>query len=170
MESYIFIVISSLIVYLFIISAIRIFGKREISQLSVIDLVFILLISNAVQNAMVGGDIGYLIGGLVAAVTLFVANYFLGELFYKSKAFSKLVQGEPLMLVYEGKIIKKHLEKAKISEDELEAATREHGVAGVTDVNLAVLERDGNISVLSDDYKHKTKEKREINKILKNGD
>jgi uncharacterized membrane protein YcaP (DUF421 family) len=170
MESYIFIIISSLIVYLFIITAIRIFGKREISQLSVIDLVFILLISNAVQNAMVGGNISYLVGGLVAAITLFVANNFLGELFYKSKSFSKLVQGEPLMLVYEGKIIKKHMEKAKISEDELDAAIREHGVASISDVNLAVLERDGNISVLSDDYKHKTTKKREIDKILKNVD
>jgi uncharacterized membrane protein YcaP (DUF421 family) len=170
MESYIFIIISSLIVYLFIITAIRIFGKREISQLSVIDLVFILLISNAVQNAMVGGNISYLVGGLIAAITLFIANYFLGELFFKSKTFSKLVQGEPLLLVYEGKVIKKHLEKAKISEDELEAAIREHGVANIGDVNLAVLERDGNISVLSDDYKHKTTKKREIDKILNNGD
>ena len=166
MESYIFIVISSLVVYLFIITAIRIFGKREISQLSVIDLVFILLISNAVQNAMVGGNISYLVGGLIAAITLFVANYFLGELFYKSKTLTRLIQGEPLMLIYEGKIIKKHMEKAKISEDELEAAVREHGVANIIDVNLAVLERDGNISVLSDNFKHKTTKKREIDKIL----
>ncbi len=160
MESLILIIISSLIVYLFIITAIRIFGKREISQLSVIDLVFILLISNAVQNAMVGGNISYLVGGLVAAATLFIANYFLGELFFKSKKFSKLIQGEPLMLVYDGKPNRKHLSQAKISEDELEAAIREHGVESISEVNLAVLERDGNISVLSNDYKNKTIKKR----------
>ena len=78
MGSILFIILSSLLVYLFIITAIRVFGKREISQLSVIDLVFILLISNSVQNAMVGGNIDFLIGGLVAAGTLFIANYFLG--------------------------------------------------------------------------------------------
>ncbi len=115
---------------------------------------------------MVGGNLTLLIGGLVAAATLFVANYFLGELFFKSKKFSKLVQGEPLMLIYEGKVIEDHLKKAKISEDELEAAVREHGVEHISQVNLAVLERDGNISVLSHDFKHKTTRKRKANKVF----
>ena len=166
MQSVFFIVISSVVVYLFIITAIRVFGKREISQLSVIDLVFILLISNSVQNAMVGGNIDFLIGGLVAAGTLFIANYFLGEIFFRSKTLTKLVQGEPLMLVYEGKPLKDHLKKAKISDEELEAAIREHGVAHMSNVNLAVLERDGNISVLSDDFHHKTTRKRKGHEIL----
>lgn len=166
MNPILLIVVSSLVVYLFIITAIRVFGKREISQLSVVDLVFILLISNAVQNAMVGGSINYLIGGLVAAATLFIANYFMGELFFRSRRFSKLVQGEPLMLIYEGKSIPDHLRKAKISDDELEAAIREHGVEHIKSVNLAVLERDGNISVLSNHYKHKTTEKRKTHKII----
>src|SRR3989344_5132012 len=138
MSSLFFIIASSIIVYLFIITAIRIFGKREISQLSVVDLVFILLISNAVQNAMVGGNINFLIGGLVAAATLFVANYIMGELFFRSKRFSKFVQGEPLMLIYQGKPIIEHLKKAKISDDELEEAIREHGVSHMADVDLAV--------------------------------
>ncbi len=166
MEPLFFIIISSLVVYLFIITAIRIFGKREISQLSVVDLVFILLISNAVQNAMVGGNITLLIGGLVAAATLFVANYFMGELFFRSKRFSKFVQGEPLMLIYEGKPIIEHLKKAKITDDELETAIREHGVEHIAEVNLAVLERDGNISVLSNNYHLKTIRKRKAHKIF----
>ena len=165
MEAIILIIGRSLIVYLFIITAIRIFGKREISQLSVIDLVFILLISNSVQSAMVGGNIT-LFGGLVAAATLFVANYIMGELFFRSKRFSKFVQGEPLMLVYEGKPIEEHLKKTKISHDELEAAIREHGVAKISEVDLAVLERDGNISVLSNNYKRKTIRKRKANEIF----
>ncbi len=166
MDSLSFIILSSIIVYLFIITAIRIFGKREISQLSVVDLVFILLISNAVQNAMVGGDINFLIGGLVAAATLFITNHFLGELFFRSKRLSKLFQGEPLMLIYGGKAIPEHLKKAKISDDELEAAIREHGVEHISNVNLAVLERDGNISVLSNNFRHKTTRKRKAHKIF----
>ncbi len=166
MQQYIFIIISSLIVYLFIITAIRIFGKREISQLSVVDLVFILLISNAVQNAMVGGDLNFLVGGLAAAATLFVGNYILGDLFFRSKRISKWFQGEPLMLVYEGKIIPEHLQKAKISDDELEAAIREHGVEHLSEVNLAVLERDGNISVLSHDFRKHTTRKRKAHKVF----
>jgi len=166
MDSIFFIVISSLVVYLFIVAAIRVFGKRELSQLSVIDLVFILLISNSVQDAMIGGNINFLIGGLVAAGTLFVANYFMGELFFRSKRFSKLIQGEPLMLIYEGKVIDEHLKKAKISHDELESAVREHGVVDIKHVNLAVLERDGNISVLSNDFKNKTTKKRKSDKAF----
>lgn len=166
MESVLFIVLSSLVVYLFIITAIRVFGKREISQLSVIDLVFILLISNSVQDAMIGGNINFLIGGLVAAVTLFIANYFLGEIFFRSKRISDFIQGEPLMLIYEGKPITKHLKKAKISSDELEASIREHGVAKISEVDLAVLERDGNISVLSNNYKNRTRKKRKGNRIF----
>lgn len=166
MDSMLFIIISSLVVYLFIITAIRVFGKREISQLSVIDLVFILLISNSVQDAMIGGNINLLVGGLIAAATLFIANYFLGEIFFRSKRISNLIQGEPLMLIYEGKPILKHLKKAKISEDELEAAIREHGVAKISEVDLAVLERDGNISVLSNNYKNKTTRKRKGNRIF----
>lgn len=165
MEEVLLIILRSLAVYLFIITAIRIFGKREISQLSVIDLVFILLISNAVQSAMVGANVT-LFGGLIAAATLFTANYFLGEIFFRSKRISNLIQGEPLMLIYKGKPILDHLKKAKISEDELEAAIREHGVAKISEVDLAVLERDGNISVLSNNYKNKTTRKRKGNRIF----
>lgn len=143
-----FVAIRSIAVYLFIVIAIRIFGKREITQLSVIDLVFILLISNAVQNAMVGPDVS-LIGGIVAAAALFAVNAVLGILLYKSKKLSHLLQGEDVMLVYKGKTLEKHLREAGISHEELEQALREHGVADIKDVNLAVLETDGNISILS---------------------
>jgi uncharacterized membrane protein YcaP (DUF421 family) len=160
-----FIIIRAVVVYLFVIIAIRIFGKREISQLSVIDLVFILLISNSVQNAMVGPS-SSLFGGFLAAGTLFLINYVLGNLFFKYKRFSNLIQGQPLMLVYNGRVIPGHLRQAKISVDELEAAIREHGVKTIDEVNLAVLERDGNISVLSDNYKHKTTRMRKAHKVV----
>ena len=158
------IVLRSLVVYFFILIAIRIFGKRELSQLSVVDLVFILLISNAVQNAMVGRD-DTLLGGIVAATTLFAANSFLENLIFRSKKFSKLIQGNPAMLIYQGKVMTEHLKKAKISMDELEAAVREHGVSDISKCDLAVLETDGNISVLSDDYKNRTTRHRHAHKI-----
>jgi len=93
---------STLAVYLFIVIALRIFGKKELAQLSVVDLVFILLISNAVQNAMVGPD-SSLGGGLVAATTLFLANYLFKYLQYKFPKFGRVVQGDATMLVYQGK-------------------------------------------------------------------
>ena len=164
-NNYIRIISSTLAVYLFIVIAIRIFGKKELAQLSVIDLVFILLISNAVQNAMVGPD-SSLSGGLVAATTLFVVNYMLKYLQYRFPQFGKIVQGDATMLVYQGKILDEHMRRAKISTDELMEAVREHGVKSVKDVDLAIMEVDGSISVLSDKYQKKTVKKRKPHKVL----
>ncbi|HQF29667.1 MAG TPA: DUF421 domain-containing protein, partial [Bacteroidia bacterium] len=105
MESYFEIVLRTISVYLFIILAIRLFGKTELAQLSVTDLVFILLISNSVQNAMVGPDTS-LAGGLTAAAGLFVLNFIIKRITYNSKSISKFLQGEPIMLVHDGVILK----------------------------------------------------------------
>ncbi len=164
MESLFLISASSVVVYLFVILAIRLFGKKELSQLSIVDLVFILLISNSLQNAMVGNNTS-LAGGLTAATSLFVVNWILKNLIYHSKEISKTLQGNPIMLVYQGKIIQKHLDKAQISRDELDASIREHGIKNVSLVDLAILEVDGNISVLSQNFTKKTK-KRRIHKSL----
>ena len=92
---YLEIIVRALSVYIFMIIAIRIFGKKELAQLSVIDLVFILLISNAVQNAMVGPDTS-LSGGLIAAGSLFAANFTLKKLLYNNNRLNKLIQGESI--------------------------------------------------------------------------
>ena len=139
--------------------AIRLFGKKELSQLSIVDLVFILLISNAVQNAMVGSDTS-LGGGLMAATALFFANFLLKFVLYRFPRFGRLVQGEPILLIYKEKLNQDNLRRAKLTLDELKEAVREHGVGSITDVDLAVLEMDGNISVLSDEFKHRTIRKR----------
>lgn len=158
-HGYLGIAFSSIVIYIFIVVAIRLFGKKELSQLSIIDLVFILLISNAVQNAMVGPDTT-LAGGLVAAGSLFIANYIFKLLLYHFPKFGRVVQGEPSMLIYRGKVKLKNLSKAKITLEELKEAVREHGVAMLEDVDLAVLETDGNISIISNDFKDKTVKKR----------
>jgi uncharacterized membrane protein YcaP (DUF421 family) len=152
---YLIIAGKSTAVYLFIIAAIRIFGKKELAQLSVIDLVFILLISNSVQNAMVGSDTS-LPGGMAAALGLFIANYILKFLLRKSAGFSKALQGEKIVLIHDGIVLRKGMKAAMMSDDELERAIREHGVSAVKEVNLAILEVDGNISVLTKDYTQKT--------------
>ncbi len=152
-------VIRPVAVYLFIVLALRLFGKKELAQLSVIDLVFILLISNAVQNAMVGSN-SSLVGGLIAAGILFLTNYVLKKLIYYFKPIDKLLQGEPTLLIYEGEIQEKQLKKVGFTIDELSAAVREHGVKSIEEVNLAMLEVDGNISVLSGNYRNHTKKHR----------
>ena len=93
------IALRALSVYVFMIVALRIFGKKELAQLSVVDLVFILLISNAVQNAMVGPSTS-LEGGLVAASALFAANYTLKKILYRNQKLSQLLRGEALSLIH----------------------------------------------------------------------
>jgi uncharacterized membrane protein YcaP (DUF421 family) len=165
MEGYLNIALKSIAVYLFIVLAIRVFGKKEFAQLSIIDLVFILLISNSVQNAMVGAD-SSLEGGLVAALSLFLMNYFFKKISLFSKGFSKAIDGEPIMLIYQGELKSDGMKKAQISIEQLQAVVREHGVESVEMVNLAMFEVDGNISVLSDNFKVITKRKHKGHRVI----
>ncbi|MBU3156808.1 DUF421 domain-containing protein [Clostridium estertheticum] len=162
---YLKIVLSSASVYIFIVFAIRLFGKNELAQLSVIDLVFILLISNAVQNAMVGTN-STLGGGIVAATSLFAVDYLFKNIMYRFPRFNKLIQGEPLLLIYNGKINKKNIIKAKIPMDEIMEVIREHGVSKIEQVDLAVLEVDGNISVMSGGAGHMTTKRKKAHKTI----
>ena len=164
-NNYVRIIGSTLVVYIFIVVAIRLFGKKELAQLSIVDLVFILLISNSVQNAMVGPD-STLSGGLVAAGTLFLVNYLLKYLQYRFPRFGKVVEGNAIMLVYEGKYMEAHLKKARITKEEIMEAVREHGVETIEEVNLAIMEVDGSISVLTNKFQKKTTRKRKVRKNI----
>jgi uncharacterized membrane protein YcaP (DUF421 family) len=162
--NYLLIAGSSACVYIFIVIALRLFGKKEIAQLSVVDLVFVLLISNSVQNAMVGTDTS-LLGGLCAAGTLFVLSSIFKYITYRFPKLSGFMQGHAIMLIYNGKINKDNLRKAKINMDELYEALREHGITSISDVNLAVLELDGQISVISNDYNTRSTQMRQSDSI-----
>jgi uncharacterized membrane protein YcaP (DUF421 family) len=153
------IVLKSISIYVFIIVAIRLFGKKELSQLSIIDLVFILLISNSVQNAMVGNDSSVL-GGISAALGLFLCNFIFRFFLLRSKKFSRVMQGEEIVLVVEGKLLQDGLKRARMSEEELQMIIREHGIKEIKNVDLVVLEVDGNISVLSSDFSKKSVKRR----------
>jgi uncharacterized membrane protein YcaP (DUF421 family) len=148
MNQYFDIIIRSAAVYLFMLIALRIFGKKELSQLNTADVILILLISNSVQNAMVGSDTS-LWGGLAAAAVLFAINFSLKKLMYKYKTFSDFMQEKPEILIHEGKMDFKALSKLNITNDELKEAIREHGIEHFSEVKLAMLEIDGNISIIS---------------------
>ena len=158
-SGYLFIAASTAIIYIFILLAMRLFGKTEVAQLSIVDLVFILLISNAVQNAMVAGDTT-LLGGIVAASTLFIMDFLFKTCLYRVPWFNKLLQGSPLVLVRHGQVEDKNLKHAMLTKGELMETLREHGVEDVKDVDLAVLEVDGNISVLSEQFKAESTSKK----------
>lgn len=146
--NYLIVVLATASVYLFLVFAIIAFGKREIGQLSITDLVFLLLISNAVQNAMVNGDWDSLLAGIASAVTLFLLNFLFKRLMYKNREFSKLIEGDPVLLIYHGKAVSANIRKEQITENELEGAIRENGFESISDVSIAKLETNGNISVV----------------------
>ncbi|MFN7987171.1 MAG: DUF421 domain-containing protein [Thermoanaerobaculia bacterium] len=142
------IVLRTLVVYAFILVGFRLSGKREVGQLAPFDFALILLIANAVQNAMVGPD-SSLVGGLVAATVLLVANAALGHLAANHRGVEKLLRGQARMLVHRGHIDEHALRTEGISHGELLQALRENGCASIADCRLAVLEVDGTISVIA---------------------
>jgi uncharacterized membrane protein YcaP (DUF421 family) len=138
------------VIYLVVLVGVRLSGKREVGQMTPFDLTLLLLLSNSVQNAMTGPDTS-LIGGVIAATTLLVLNYLIGTLSGVNRKFRRLVEGEPSLLIHDGKPIETHMARERVSMDELERAVREHGIAKCSDVALAVLEVDGSISCLKYD-------------------
>jgi uncharacterized membrane protein YcaP (DUF421 family) len=162
-QKYGLIIVSSASVYLCIIGAIRLFGKKEFAHLSVFDLVFVLLISNSAQNAMVGSDTS-LGGGLVAALTLFMLNTLLKFIIYKFPSLLKVLTGEPILFIYKGTVKDENLRREHISINELLETVHEHGIHQIKEVDLAILESDGNISVLSHDFKSRSSHTRKHRK------
>lgn len=145
------IVLRTSVVYLFLVAAMRISGKREVGQMSVVELVVILIISDAVQNSMIGENTT-LWGGLVAVVTLLSLDFTIKRLTSRSRRLSNVIEGEPRLLVRDGRLLQKALREESIDADDVRAAIRSHGLARVEDVRLAVLETDGSISVIPLDH------------------
>jgi uncharacterized membrane protein YcaP (DUF421 family) len=141
-------IIRSVVVYGFLLVLLRLTGKRQVGQLAPFDLVLLLVLSNAVQNSMNGGD-NSLIGGLISAVTLVLLNGLLGILTYRSKKLEDLIEGQPMVLIHNGKLYSKVLQQAKLTHHELDSALRRAGCTCVEDVHTAVLENNGSISVVA---------------------
>jgi len=139
-------ILRGLIVYVFLIVLLRVTGKRQVGQLAPFDLVLLLVLSNAVQNAMTGGD-NSVLGGLISASVLVLLNYAAGHLTYRSKKLESLFEGRPEVLVHNGKVFTDVMEREKLTHHELNAALREAGIACVEQVHYAILENNGTISV-----------------------
>lgn len=141
------IILRTTLIYCVLLIGLRITGKRELGQLSMFDFVLLLVISNAVQNAMTGGD-NSLTGGITSAVTLFVVNTIVSRITQHSKFARHLLEGEATVIVHSGQILIQNAAREGITTDEIMAAMREHGIEELSQVGLAVLEVDGSISVI----------------------
>ena len=144
-----FIVLRTVVVYAFILVGFRLSGKREVGQLAPYDFALILLIANAVQNAMVGPDTS-LGGGLAAAAVLLGLNHVLGMAAARNRKVEKLLRGRAHILVLRGHVYQDALASEHVSHEDLLQSLRAHGCCTIADCRLAVLEVDGSISVVAE--------------------
>jgi uncharacterized membrane protein YcaP (DUF421 family) len=141
-------IVRSLLVFIFLAFALRLGGKREMGQLNVLDLAVLLLASNALQNALIGND-DSVTGGVIGAGTLFVANYLFVRLTFFNARARRILEGEPRVLLRNGKPIESALRKEAITPAELANAALEKGFSELGDVGLIVLETNGQLVCLS---------------------
>jgi uncharacterized membrane protein YcaP (DUF421 family) len=139
-------VLRSVVIYLALLVALRLFGKREVGQFTLYDLVLVLLVANAVQPAMTGPDTS-LAGGLLIIVTLVLANLAIASL-DRWNLFHRLFAPQPTVIIRDGHYLPDRLRREGVTEEECESAIREHGLEGVSAVRLGVLEPDGSISIV----------------------
>ena len=139
-------VLRGVIIYFFILFLLRISGKHQVGQMGPAEFVAILLISNAVQNSMNGGD-NSLTGGLILAAVIMGLSELVSYLTYKSKRAERILQGSPSLLIHKGKVVPKNLERELLNLHELKTLLRKQGIHDFSDIYEAVLESDGSISV-----------------------
>lgn len=140
-------VLRGFVIYIFLLAILRMSGKRQTGQLSPFDLVLLLVLSNAVQNSMNGGD-NSLIGGMISAGTLVLLNHFVGNLTFKSKTLERVIEGQPKILIHNGKIDHQVLSSEMLTQHELDSALRQAGVLSADEVHIAIIENNGAISVI----------------------
>ncbi|MBI3865415.1 MAG: DUF421 domain-containing protein [Planctomycetia bacterium] len=140
-------IVRACVVYVFLLVLLRLTGKRQIGQLAPFDLVLLLVLSNAVQNSMNGGD-NSITGGLILAVTLVALNWAVAWVTFRSKRFEGLIEGHPVVLVHNGRVNHKAMETVQMTMHELEASIRNAGHAGLEKVRFAVLENNGQVTVM----------------------
>lgn len=140
-------VLRASVVYFFLLVLLRLTGKRQVGQLAPFDLVLLLVLSNAVQNAINAGD-NSLVGGLLSAVVLVALNTGLAYATYRSKRLEAIIEGRPQLLIHNGQLHPEVMAQARLTHHELDAALRAAGCSCVDEVHAAILENTGDITVL----------------------
>jgi uncharacterized membrane protein YcaP (DUF421 family) len=134
-------------VYFFILLILRLSGKRQVAQLSPFDFVLLLILSNAVQNSINGGD-NSLVGGMISAFVLVTLNWLVGYAVFRNKKIENLVDGTPEILIHNGKLNEHALLRQKISHHDLDTILRQNNCIGIGEVRFALIEPNGHISVI----------------------
>lgn len=135
------------VVLILLFLAFRFLGKRQVGQLNIYDLAMIIALANAVQNAMTAGK-GDLSVGITASATLLLVGAAMTKLFMRSKRAERLLIGMPTVILNRGKVLKHRMRRERVTQEELLAAIRQHGLQSPSQVKMAVIEVDGSISVI----------------------
>lgn len=131
-----------IIVYIFLVVVLRVFGKRELAQLNPFDLVVLLSLSNTVQNAIIGDD-NTITGGLIGAFTLLAINYFVVRFVFKHRRLDQMIEGTPTVLIENGRLRRDALAKELLTQSELDVVVHRQGFGSLDEIDEAVLEPGG---------------------------
>jgi uncharacterized membrane protein YcaP (DUF421 family) len=140
-------IIRPILVYMFLVVAVRAAGRRELAQLNSFDLVVLMMLANTVQNATIGND-NSMVGGLIGVSALLAVNWVAVRFLYRHPMVDRLLEGGPVELIRDGRVLRRQLERDVITEEELMEAVRKQGLRDASDVDRAVLETGGTISVV----------------------
>jgi len=140
-------VLRAVVVYVVVLLMVRVAGKRTLGQFTPFDMLLLVLLGNAVQNALLGQDTS-LGGGLLLAATLIALNYFVGWITTRSPAVERVIEGEPVVLARHGHVLQKVLQRELVSKADFAKAMRDAGCDDVDDVDLALLETNGHITII----------------------
>jgi uncharacterized membrane protein YcaP (DUF421 family) len=140
-------VLRAIVVYVLVLGMVRLSGKRALGQFTPFDVLLIVLLGNAVQNALLGKDTS-LGGGLLLAATLITLNYGVGWVTARNAGFERFVEGEPVVLARSGRLLRQVLRRELVSQADFETAMRKHGCSAIEQVELALLETNGEITIM----------------------
>jgi uncharacterized membrane protein YcaP (DUF421 family) len=135
------------IVYIFLLVAMRVLGSRPFAQMSKFDVILLMVLANAVQNAMNAGD-NSVLAGVLLAITLMVMNRLLHQFVYSHKRVEALLEGSPRVLIHNGTVVPGVARAARLTDEDIRAELRKTGITDLAGVRWAILEADGHISVI----------------------
>lgn len=140
-------VIRAVVIYLFLVIALRLVGKRELSQLNTLDFVVLLAVANAVQNGLIGAD-NTVTGAVVGAVVLFAVNSALAWVLFRNARLQRVVEGTPTELIRDGRILEDALDREELTRDDLLVEIQSAGADTFEEVQSASLLPNGKVIVV----------------------
>jgi uncharacterized membrane protein YcaP (DUF421 family) len=143
-------VLRSSLVYIFMVVGLRLFGKRELAQTNTFDLIVLLTLSNTLQNAIIGDD-NSITGGVIGAISLLVLNYLVVRFLFRRAKLDRFLEGAPVLLIKDGKVLQRNLDRELITLAELTAAAHKQGLRNLEDVDRCVLETGGSLAFIAKD-------------------